>query len=302
MSGYGHPVSFGALLEPPQDRPQDVVALAELMEEVGLDVVSLSDHPYWPQRLDTLALLATIMARTSRITVVSNLVNLPLRPPTTLARTAATLDLLGNGRFELGIATGAQQMWDLIVTEGGPARNAGESIEALAEAVALIRMLWTSKDPVTFAGRHYRLDDVPPGPAPAHDLGIWLGAYQPRLLRLTGRIADGWVPSSPFMPPEALGAANRMIDDAAHEAGRSPSAIRRVYNIEGEFSATGTGFLRGPASMWAEQLAEVVLEHGISVFLLYRAQSPDVLRRFAAEVAPAVRELLAGAATVAPVS
>ena len=56
------------------------------------------------------------------------------------------------------------------------------------------------------------------------------------------------------------------------------------------------------ASMWAEQLAEVALEHGISVFLLYRAQSPDVLRRFADEVAPAVRELLASAATVTPAS
>jgi alkanesulfonate monooxygenase SsuD/methylene tetrahydromethanopterin reductase-like flavin-dependent oxidoreductase (luciferase family) len=301
MSGYGHPLSFGALLEPPDDRPQDVVALAELMEEAGLDVVSLSDHPYWPQRLDTLALLATIVARTSRITVVSNLVNLPLRPPTTLARTAATLDLLGHGRFELGIGTGAQQLWDLILAEGGQARDAGESIEALEEAVTVIRALWTSKDPVTFEGRHYRLVGVQPGPAPEHDMGIWLGAYQPRLLRLTGRLGDAWVPSSPFMPPEALGAANRLIDEAALEAGRAPSAIRRVYNIEGEFASTGTGFLRGPASMWAQQLAEVALADGMSVFLLYRAQDPDVLRRFAAEVAPAVRELVAGASTVTDV-
>ncbi|HEX3790394.1 MAG TPA: LLM class flavin-dependent oxidoreductase [Pseudonocardiaceae bacterium] len=293
MTDYGHELEFGALLEPPADRPQDVVALAELMEQIGLDVVSLSDHPYWPQRLDTMALLATIAARTTRVRVVANLANLPLRPPTTLARTAATIDILSGGRFELGIGTGAQQMWDLIVADGGPRHGAGESIEALEEAISIIRTLWTSPTPVTFTGRHYQLTDTPAGLAPAHDLGLWFGAYQPRLLRLTGRIADAWVPSSPFLPPEQLSTANQVIDDAATKAGRSPSDVRRVYNIGGEFTLSGKGFLQGPPAVWAEQLAEVAIEHGMSVFLLYRAESADDLRRLGEEVAPAVRELVA---------
>ena len=285
-------VKFGALLEPSAQRPQDVVELAELMEELEYDVVTLSDHPYWPERLDTIALLTAIAVRTSRITVMSNLLNLPLRPPAVLARTAATIDILSGGRFELGLGTGAQQMWPSILAEGGPARTAGQSIEALEEATQLIRALWTSTTDVVFEGRHYRLDGARPGPAPLHEIGIWFGAYQPRMLRVVGTIGDGWIPSSPFFPPTALPTANRAIDDAALAAGRKPRDIRRGYNIEGTFD-TGPGFLQGPPKAWAEQLAELVLADQVDTFFLYRAHAPDFLRRFAAEVAPAVRELVA---------
>ena len=287
-----HDVKFGALLEQSADRPQDVIGLAELMEQLGYDVVTLSDHPYWPERLDTIALLSAIVARTTRVTVLPNLMNLPLRPPAMLARTAASLDILSGGRFELGIGTGAQQMWDSIVAEGGPARTPGQSIEALEEATHLIRALWTSKTDVEFEGRHYRLDGAKPGPAPLHEISIWFGAYQPRMLRVVGSIGDGWIPSSPFFPPTALPDANRIIDDAASAAGRSPKDIQRGYNIEGEFGS-GAGFLQGPPEAWAEQLAELVLTGQASWFFLYRVGSADFLRRFAAEVAPAVRELVA---------
>jgi alkanesulfonate monooxygenase SsuD/methylene tetrahydromethanopterin reductase-like flavin-dependent oxidoreductase (luciferase family) len=289
MADYAHDLMFGTMLEPPAARALDVVELAELTEQVGLDVVSLADHPYWPERLDTFALLAAIAARTNTVRIVPNLANLPLRPPAMLARTATTLDLLSGGRLELGIATGAQQMWDAIVSEGGPSRDAGESIEALDEAVRLIRALWTPGPPVRFEGHHYQMDGATPGPAPAHDIDIWVGAYQPRLLRLVGRIADGWVPSSPFLGPEKLPAANRIIDESAVAAGRPPEAVRRVYNIAGDFTATGKGFLQGPANVWVEQLTELALAQGISVFILYRAESDTHIRKFAEEVAPAVR-------------
>ncbi|MEV6643542.1 LLM class flavin-dependent oxidoreductase [Amycolatopsis sp. NPDC051371] len=159
-------VKFGALLEPSADRPQDVVGWAELMERLGYDLVTLSDHPYWPERLDTIALLSAIVARTRRITVLPNLLNLPLRPPAVIARTASTLDILSGGRFELGLGTGAQQMWESIVAEGGPARTAGQSIEAREEATHLIRALWSSTEDVDFRGAHYRLDGVRPVPGP----------------------------------------------------------------------------------------------------------------------------------------
>lgn len=284
-------VRFGALLEPTADRPQDVVGWAELMDQLGYDVVTLSDHPYWPERLDTVALLSAMVARTRRITVMPNLFNLPLRPPAMIARTAATLDILSGGRFELGLGTGAQQMWESIVAEGGPPRTPGQSIEALEEATHIIRALWTSTGDVEFEGTHYRLGGARPGPVPVHPIGIWFGAYQPRMLRVVGAIGDGWIPSSPFLPPEALPGANRIIDEAAEAAGRSPQSIRRGYNIEGEFDV-GPGFLRGAPAVWAEQLAELVLAGQIDTFFLYRVQSPDFLRRFAAEVAPAVRELV----------
>jgi alkanesulfonate monooxygenase SsuD/methylene tetrahydromethanopterin reductase-like flavin-dependent oxidoreductase (luciferase family) len=295
MTDYGHDLMFGTLLESPRDRALDVVQLAEFTELVGLDLISLADHPYWPDRLDTFTLLAAIAARTNRVRLLPNLANLPLRPPAMLARAAATLDILSNGRFELGVGTGAQQMWEMIVAEGGPRRSASESIEALDEAVQIIRALWTPALDVRFAGRHYRVDGAKPGPVPPHSIGIWLGAYQPRLLRLVGRIADGWVASSPYLPPAQLPAVNRLIDAAAIEAARSPQEVRRVYNIAGDFTATGSGFLQGPPAVWVEQLTELTLTTGISAYLLYRSDSASVIGTFAEQVVPAVREAVAAA-------
>ena len=128
-----------------------------------------------------------------------------------------------------------------------------------------------------------------PGPAPAHDMNIWLGAYLPRMPGLVGRVADGSIPSSPYLPPEQLAAANRIIDAAAIDAGRSPDAVRRIYNIGGEFSRNGKGFLQGPPAVWVEQLTELTLVHGVSGYILCRVESGDIVRRFADEVVPAIR-------------
>jgi alkanesulfonate monooxygenase SsuD/methylene tetrahydromethanopterin reductase-like flavin-dependent oxidoreductase (luciferase family) len=301
MPDYGHDLLFGTFLIPLADRAQSVVELAELTERVGLDLVSTRDHPYQlssvpdepsePAMLDTMTLLAAIASRTERVRLVPNVANLPLRQPPMLARAAASIDILSNGRFDLGLGTGV--FWDAIAAEGGPRRTPGESVAALEEAIHVIRSLWTPGDPVTFDGKHYRLDGVKPGPFPARDIPIWLGAYQPRMLGLVGRLADGWLPSSPYLPPEYLPVANQTIDDAALKAGRSPQAIRRLYNITGSFEGTGAGFLQGPPKVWVEQLVDLTLTQGMSGYILYQVDSADFIRRFAAEVAPAVRELVA---------
>jgi alkanesulfonate monooxygenase SsuD/methylene tetrahydromethanopterin reductase-like flavin-dependent oxidoreductase (luciferase family) len=293
MPDYGHELRFGVMLAPGADWGRDVLALAELAEQAGLDLVSLPDHPYWTDRLDTMTLLAAIVARTSRVTVFPNLANLPLRPPLTLARAAATLDILSGGRFELGLATGAQQLWEYIAADGGPRRGAGESVAALDEAITIIRASWAASANVRFEGVHYQVPGAAGGPRPAHDIGIWVGAYQRRLLQLTGRVADGWVPSSPGMPPEGLAAANRVIDEAAVAAGRSPRDVTRLYNVDCAPSESGSGFLQGPPRARAEQLADLTLSEGISCYILYQADSADFIREFAAEVAPAARELVA---------
>jgi hemerythrin-like domain-containing protein len=138
-----------------------------------------------------------------------------------------------------------------------------------------------------------------------HDVGIWVGSYKERMLRLTGELADGWLPSSPYAPPEQLAGMNAIIDDAAAGAGRSPRDVRRLYNIAGSFTGSGSEFLQGPPKAWAEQLTGLALDEGISGFVLMvnDTQAIDV---FAAEVAPAVRELVAaersgqGSRAVAP--
>ncbi len=120
--------------------------------------------------------------------------NVPLRPPVVLARSAASLDILSGGRVELGLGAGA--FWDAIAANGGPSLTPGQGVDALAEAVDIIRAIWDAEGrPVRHRGRHYTVDGADPGPPPAHDIEIWLGAYKPRMLQLTGAKADGWIPS-----------------------------------------------------------------------------------------------------------
>lgn len=290
MADYGHQLSFGSFLTPTNATPESVVGLAQLSEEVGLDLVSFQDHPYQPSYLDTWTLLSYVAAATVRVGLAPNVLNLPLRPPAVLARAAASLDLLSGGRLELALGAGAFP--EAVEAMGGPRRTPGESVEALTEAIEIIRALWDveTRGGVRVEGEHYQVRGAKRGPAPAHPVGIWLGAYRPRLLRLTGRVADGWLPSSGYLPPEGLAGANAVIDEAAVKAGRTPADVRRLYNVSGRFA--GSGFLQGPPAQWVEQLTELALRHGMSTFIL-ASDDPQMITRFAREVAPGVRESVA---------
>ena len=290
MPDYGHDLLFGVFVPPSAQQADAVLALARRADEVGLDLVSVQDHPYNPQFLDAWTLLTAIAAATSRVRVFPNVANLPLRPPAMLARAVATLDILSGGRAELGIGAGA--FWDAIEAMGGPRRSAGESVAALREAIGVIRALWAPGRGARLAGDYYSLAGAKPGPFPVHDAGIWVGSYKERMLRLTGELADGWLPSAPYAPPEQLAGMNAVIDAAATDAGRSPRDVRRLYNITGSFEGSGARFLQGPPKAWAEQLAGLALDEGISGFILM-VDDTQAIDRFAAEVAPAVRELVA---------
>ncbi|MEV4298234.1 LLM class flavin-dependent oxidoreductase [Microbispora rosea] len=292
MADFGHELWFGAFLTPDAAGHHRIVRQAVLADDIGLDIVGIQDHPYLPAFLDTWTLLSTLAGRTERVRLFPDVVNLPLRPPAVLARSAASLDILSGGRVELGLGAGA--FWDGIAAMGGPRHSPGEAVDALEEAIAVLRALWTPGDEsVRLDGRHYRLEGARPGPFPPHPIGLWLGAYKRRMLELTGRLGDGWVPSSGYAAPGELGAMSEILNAAAERAGRDPAEIRRVYNIEGRFSgAAGEGFLDGPPAVWAEQLAELALGPGMSVFVLAVDDDRD-LKVFAEEVAPAVREAVA---------
>ncbi|HEY0449510.1 LLM class flavin-dependent oxidoreductase [Actinophytocola sp.] len=292
MPDYGHPLEFGVFLPPAAEAAGDTLTLARLADRLGLDLVSVQDHPYQGGFLDTWTLLSVIAASTTKVRVFPNVANLPLRPPGVLARSVASLDILSGGRAELGLGAGA--FWDAIEAMDGPRRTPAESLEALDEAIKVLRALWTPGRGIRLDGKHYRLAGAHPGPFPVHDVGIWVGGYKKRMLGLIGRAADGWLPSSPYVPPEQLAGMNELIDEAAEAAGRSTSDIRRLYNIAGSFAGSGAEFLRAPAKVWVEQLAELTLTDGISGFvLMVDRDGDDDLRRFAEEVAPAVRELVA---------
>ncbi|WP_329206266.1 LLM class flavin-dependent oxidoreductase [Streptomyces sp. NBC_00683] len=288
MPDYGHNLLFGTVLMPSAGQAEEAVASAQAADRAGLDLVSVPDHPYRPGLLDAWTVLSFIAASTSRVRVFPNVASLPLRPPAVLARAAAGLDRLSGGRVELGIGAGAY--WDSIAADGGTRRTPGEAVRATREAVEVIRALWTQGGSVHVDGEHYRLDGASSGPAPAHPVGIWIGAIGPRMLDLTGSVADGWLPSVPHVPPGRLAAGHRIIDEAAVRAGRPPDAVRRLYNL----SPGPGGFPEGPPGAWPEQLAALALEHGTSAFLL-PVQQPRLLELFAAEVAPATRELVSTA-------
>lgn len=301
MTGYGHPLQFGSFLTPANADPAGTVGLAVLCEQVGLDLVTFQDHPYQRRFLDTWTLLSYVAARTNRVGLSANVTNLPLRPPAVLAGSVASLDLLSGGRVELGLGAGA--FWDAIEAMGGRRLTGGQAVRALEEAIDVIRQVWDveARGGVRVDGEFYRVVGARRGPAPAHDVSIWLGAYRPGMLALTGRRADGWLPSLGHLAPRALADGNALIDEAAQEAGRSPTQIRRLLNISGEFAAVGTGPLHGPAEQWAEELADLCLHFGISTFIL-GSDDPDDLRRFAGEVAPAVRDLVAAERPSKPVA
>jgi alkanesulfonate monooxygenase SsuD/methylene tetrahydromethanopterin reductase-like flavin-dependent oxidoreductase (luciferase family) len=291
VSDYGHDLRFGSFLTPWNREPGRVVDLAQLSEQVGLDLVTFRDHPYQPRFLDTSTLLAFVAARTSTVRLSANVTSLPLRPPAVLARSVASLDLLSGGRVEL--ALGAGSFWDAIEAMGGRRLTPGQAVQALEEAIDVIRAVWDAdaRGGVRVVGEFHQVTGAKRGPAPAHDVEIWLGAYKPRMLALTGRRADGWLPSLAMTDVDALAAGSAAIDAAAEDAGRSPRDVRRLLNIGGRFGAEGDSLLTGPSTLWAEQLAELALGMGFSTFIL-GSDDPDDLRRFAAEVAPAVRELV----------
>ncbi|MFI6259983.1 LLM class flavin-dependent oxidoreductase [Micromonospora zamorensis] len=292
MSDYGHDLVFGSFVTPSNDDPDRTVGVAVLSEQIGLDLVTFQDHPYQPAFLDTWTLLSFVAARTNRVHLAANVTNLPLRPPAVLARSVASLDLLSGGRVGLGLGAGA--FWDAIEAMGGRRLTPGQGVRALEEAIEVIRQLWDTetRGGVRVDGEFHRVVGAKRGPAPAHAVPIWLGAYKPRMLQLTGRRADGWLPSLGYLQPGDLAKGNAIIDDAAQQAGRAPHDVRRLLNISGEFSAVGRGQLNGPAEQWARELTELALGEGVSTFIL-ASDDPDDLRRFAGEVAPAVRELVA---------
>jgi alkanesulfonate monooxygenase SsuD/methylene tetrahydromethanopterin reductase-like flavin-dependent oxidoreductase (luciferase family) len=290
---------FGFELKPTVHvtRHRELVAAAE---ELGLDLVAVHDHPYAPTMVETFAVIGDLLARTERLRFFTDVATLPLRPPAMLAKASAALDLLSGGRFELGLGAGG--VWDGIAGMGVAPMTPGESLDALEEAIGLIRRLWRPRSRVVAEGKYYGVD-VNPGPAPAHDIGIWLGSIGPRSLRLTGRLADGWAAPIPkYLPYDEWAGANAVIDKAAYEAGRDPAEVQRIAQVVGTITdrpgdtdtTTGAAPLRGTPDQWAAMFAELATEQPFRTFVFWpEHHTLDQVERFARDVVPATRALVA---------
>jgi alkanesulfonate monooxygenase SsuD/methylene tetrahydromethanopterin reductase-like flavin-dependent oxidoreductase (luciferase family) len=278
-------LEVGIFLVPDASDQERTVELAVAADRAGVDAVAIQDHPYQRRFLDTWTLLSYLGARTERIRLVPDVLNLPLRLPTVIAKSVASLDVLTGGRVELGI--GAGSFWDAVEAMGGPRRSPGESVEALEEAIQIIRGFLDGERSLRLDGEHYRVAGAKPGPPPAHRIGIWVGAYGPRMLRLTGRLADGWLPSiGDYLPPADVADRHATIDEAARRAGRDPGQIARIANI---------GLGDDPrAWLDPERLARTASELRFDTLLVSVPDDDplDFLRRLGQDAAPAARELL----------
>jgi alkanesulfonate monooxygenase SsuD/methylene tetrahydromethanopterin reductase-like flavin-dependent oxidoreductase (luciferase family) len=286
---------FGISLAPNWADTGDLLRWTRLADQLGYELVGIQDHPYQWRYLDTWTLISWLTPQTARIRFFPDVANLPLRQPAVLAKAAASLDVLTGGRVELGLGAGG--FWDAIVAMGGPRRSPGEALRATEEAIDVIRLIWSGERGRKYQGEFYRLAGVNTGPRPAHEIGIWIGAYGPRMLDLIGRKADGWVPSMlRGMTAERLSEGIRTIEDAAGGAGRDPGTIRRILNIGGAIEdQRGEGFA-GPVSFWVDELARLSVDVGMDGFVFWPGRDQDAqIERFASEIIPAVRTAVGSA-------
>ncbi|HEV2638722.1 MAG TPA: LLM class flavin-dependent oxidoreductase [Actinocrinis sp.] len=295
--------------------------LAAQADRDGLDLLTVSDHAYFSDRLDAYAALGIVLGRTERICGLVSVTNLPTRPAPMLARTVTSLSALSGGRIVLGMGAGG--LWDEIARFGVPRLGPAAAVRAFAEGITLVKALsgdggnaagtdsdpkatWDADGLLTFDGEFYQVHGLRPAPVPPPP--VWTGSVGPQSLAVTGRLADGWIPGhAADWHSERYRNSRPVIDAAAEQAGRARGDVATIYNLPGVITTDPLAatrdrdgrWLGGSVGQWVEELTGAVLDHGASGFVLFPARGePDEvsIARWAREIAPAVREAVAAAA------
>lgn len=285
-------IIFGVNITASAATGADPVRDALAAEEAGADFISTSDHPIGPgPTFESWTMLSWIAAATKRVTVAPRVLGVGFRVPGMVAKMAETLDRLSAGRLVLGLGAGSSD--DELRALGLPAPASGPKIEALRDAVKIIRGLW-SEETFTYHGAQYHTAAATLQPKPSRRIPIWLGTFGPRGLALTGELADGWIPSLGYRPTTELPAMLARVREAAAAAGRRSDEIVCALNLEMSIGGTpadaGPDALTGPAGRVAEQLLGFVAM-GFRAFSVRLVGDcwPQQVARLASEVMPAVR-------------
>ncbi|WP_433473641.1 LLM class flavin-dependent oxidoreductase [Spirillospora sp. CA-142024] len=274
----------------------DPVGDARKAEELGFDFVSASDHPCTAHpSMETWTMLSWIAAATSRIGIATRVLGVPYRNPAMVAKMAETFDRLSGGRLVLGLGGGYSD--DEFRAFGMRVLTPWDKIDGLEEAVRITRGLW-SEPAFTFRGRLHHTDAARLEPKPGHRIPIWLGTFGPRALDLTGRLADGWIPSLGFAPPEKAREMRERVLTAAEAAGRNPADITCAYNLGiriGEHTQADPGTVSGPADAVVEKLLSFTSMGFTSFnFMLAGPGTDEQAERLAHEVLPELRKETTG--------
>jgi alkanesulfonate monooxygenase SsuD/methylene tetrahydromethanopterin reductase-like flavin-dependent oxidoreductase (luciferase family) len=297
-----HIVRFGLGLETGVDQVSELLEHARFADDAGLDLVCVSDHPYFAERLDAYAALGFVLGATSNITGAVIMTNLLSRPAPILARTVTGLSAISGGRVVLGMGAGG--IWEEIVALGVPRLSPAARVRALEEAIMVVRALSGGGGPVTFDGEFYQVTELTP--AVAATPPIWVGSLGPKNLAVTGRQADGWIPGHlADWRSRQVAESRPIVDEAAVSAGRSPTDIDTIYNVSGSIARAPLAETRddegrwtgGGVTQWVEELTSAVLEFGAAAFFYLvppgDSISDTTLNLWAHEVVPAVREAIA---------
>lgn len=283
---------FGVNLSTSAARDHDPVAEALLAEELGFDFVSSSDHPCGEHPAnETWTLLSWVAASTRRIAVMTRVLGAPFRPPVLVAKMSETLHRLSDGRLILGLGAGAQD--HEMAALAGRVLPPGARVAALEEAATVIRGVWGSPH-FTYDGQYYELDDVTIAPRPRARPPIWIGAFGPRALEVTGRVADGWIPTLGYAPAADLPRMRDRVLSAAEEAGRSPEALTCALNLETHVGSTGATSDEAVAGRAIEVVSRLraFATAGFDAFnfIVREPDTVDQYRRLANEVVMPLRE------------
>lgn len=276
--------------------------LAVQADRGGLDLITVSDHPYHADRLDAYAEIGFLLGKTERVAGLVSVTNLPTRPASMLARTVTSLSALSGGRIVLGMGVGG--LWDDIARLGFTKLTPGQAVRAFEEGIRLVKLLGGGGEPVTFDGEFHQVTDLEP--AAEKMPPVWTGSVGPKSLAVTGRVADGWMPGhAADWLSERYRTSRPLIDQAAVDAGRDPAGIATVYNFPGRITAQPLPKTRaddgrwigGSPDQWIEELTGAVLAHGAAGFVLFGpgGSTPDEVATasWAGEIVPAVREAVA---------
>lgn len=284
-------IDFGLNIATSASPGRDPIAEAQRAEDLGFDFISSNDHPCGDSPIfETWTLLTWIAASTSRIRIATRVLGVPYRAPAMVAKMAESLDRLSGGRLILGMGGGGAD--DEFKAFGLNVPSAREKVEGLEEAVRIVRGLWT-EETFTFDGRHHHTLDAQIEPKPEHEIPIWLGTFGPRALEVTGRVADGWIPSFDMAPPEDIPAMRDRIFTAARAAGRDPDRFTCAYNLQvrvDDATPSRPGVVSGSAGAVTEAFAGFAALGFSALNLIPMGPDKDEqVERIAKEVLPALR-------------
>jgi coenzyme F420-dependent glucose-6-phosphate dehydrogenase len=227
-------VRLGYKASAEQFGPVELLDLAHHAERIGLEIVAVSDH-FQPWRHhgghapSALTWLGAAAGATERTMLGTSVLTPTLRyHPSVVAQAFGTLGLLAPGRVFLGVGTGEAMNETPATGDEFPGRK--ERRQRLAEAIKLIRLLWT-EERVDFEGEWYRTERATVYDRPEEPVPIYVAASGPLAAKLAGRVGDGFICTSgkdPALYEELLG----KVVEGAEAAGRDPSGIRHMIEVK----------------------------------------------------------------------